>query len=281
MQYPKPLCGRPPLGTVNPGPSHPTPIGKRRRGCRWVGSPPRIAGVQEEQLPLGRVLVPSLLAKGGGLGLRGGEAKTCRGVGIHRMRRHVVVVDAGVVARHAASQGLNKGPTVPGDEPKVKGGDGGVAAHRLRDKVGRNGLGLGGRRWRCAPGQWWDRSAKPRRWRWGRQYRGRRSRRGGSTHVSQQGLSSTWYGLDGHKWLDQFSKRATPTIPLVNALVAVARTLLLLPRALPSLRNVAGLNHACWGTLCNLGCLTSKLFNNYVGLRFGEFVWFKAGTQIS
>ena len=54
------------------------------------------------------------------------------------MGSHVVAVDAGAVVGHAGGQQLDKGPIVPEVGPQVEGGDGGVAAHRLRDGVGHH-----------------------------------------------------------------------------------------------------------------------------------------------
>ena len=79
-----------------------------------------------------------ILAEGGGLGLGGGEAEAGGGVGIHRTGIHEVVVDAGVVTGHVGGQRLNKGPVVPRAGPQVEGGDVGVAAYRLCDKVGQH-----------------------------------------------------------------------------------------------------------------------------------------------
>ena len=110
---------------------------------------PGLPGVEEEQLPLGRVVVPGLPVEGGKLGLDGGEAEAGGGLGIHRMGSHVVAVDAGVVGGHAAGQRLNKGPIVPRGGPQVEGSDGGLAAHRLHDEVGKHvrAPGRGGLTW--------------------------------------------------------------------------------------------------------------------------------------
>ena len=106
------------VGDRQPGPVPiPLPLGTGGERVDGESLLPGLPGVEEEKLPLGRVLVPDLLAEGGGLGLGGREAEAGGGVVIHRMRSHVVTMDAGLVARHAGGQRLNKGPMVPRGGP--------------------------------------------------------------------------------------------------------------------------------------------------------------------
>ena len=66
----------------------------------------RVSSLEEEQLPLGCLLVPPLLGENGRLGLRGSEAEGGGRLGIHRVGSHVVAVDPGVVAGQAGGQEL-------------------------------------------------------------------------------------------------------------------------------------------------------------------------------
>ena len=101
-------------------------------------SSPDCRGSKRNNFLLAVSLCQASLLKVAGLGLVEAKRRLVGGVGIHRMGGHAVAVDAGVVGWHAGGQGLNKGPIVPGGGPQVEGGDGGVAAHRLRDEVGQH-----------------------------------------------------------------------------------------------------------------------------------------------
>ena len=118
-------------GTVSvPFPRRAT--GERVDGQRLLTGLPRI---EEEELPLCRLLVPPLLGESRRLGLRRSEAEGGGRLGVDRVRSHVMAMDPRVVARKAGRQGLQQGGVVRSAGPHMESGDLGVPAHYLCHEV--------------------------------------------------------------------------------------------------------------------------------------------------
>ena len=103
-------------------------------------SSPDCQGSRRDSFLLAASLCQASSLKLAGLGLVEAKRRLPRGGGadIHRMGGNAMAVDGGVVAGHGGGQRLNKGATIPGGGLQVKGGDGPVAVHRLRDEVGQH-----------------------------------------------------------------------------------------------------------------------------------------------
>ena len=82
-------------------------------GSRWGGCPHRTPRIEEEQLPLGCLLVPPLLGESGGLGLRGSEAEAGGRLGIHKGGQPWLWIRAWSLGRRADGRSGKEQQSVP------------------------------------------------------------------------------------------------------------------------------------------------------------------------